>query len=161
MSQNEIQRMLPRHFRILELTLHGLSRSQVAEEIGMSPEGVGLILKSPIFQSELSRQREELLGKTQEAAQVATEHSVARAQEILQGAASQAAEKHVTLLQSEDEAIAQRSANSILDRVLGKTSDSSNTIVVEKGAVQLLMLALQEGGLSESRLVSNDLFQTK
>jgi hypothetical protein len=137
---NEIQRMMPRHFRILELCLEGLPIKAVAEEVGMTPQGVSLIVKSPLFQEELQRRRGERDGGNDSLAAL----SIDRARRLMEEKAFDAANTHVKLLESNDERVAQKSASAILDRVFGKHDDRGVSVVIEAESVQLLQLALME-----------------
>lgn len=144
---NSINRLLPRHFKILDLALQGLSRTQIASEMEMSPVGVGLILNSPKFQDELARRRTEIDKKSDEG--LAT--NLANAKEILSNAAEDAAQVHVDLLNSEDDRVKQFSANQVLDRVgLARAEKGGggdfNVAVINAESLQVLQVALKEAG---------------
>jgi len=144
---NSINRLLPRHFKILDLALQGLSRTQIAERMEMSPVGVGLILNSPKFQDELARRRTEIDKKSDEG--LAT--NLANAKEILSNAAEDAAQVHVDLLNSEDDRVKQFSANQVLDRVgLARAEKGGggdfNVAVINAESLQVLQVALKEAG---------------
>ena len=144
---NSINRLLPRHFKILDLALQGLSRTQIADEMEMSPVGIGLILNSPKFQDELARRRTEIDKKSDEG--LAT--NLANAKEILSNAAEDAAQVHVDLLNSEDDRVKQFSANQVLDRVgLARAEKGGggdfNVAVINAESLQVLQVALKEAG---------------
>jgi hypothetical protein len=148
MPRHQIKRLLPRHHRIVELCLQGLSQKAIADELKMSTVGIQLIVNAPMFQDQLARRRKQRNRAEDDGAARASE----KAQDVLIGAAVRAAEKHETLLESEDERVAQGSANSILDRVgLGRVDRgvSTPTIVLEAEKVELLQIALQESGGGE------------
>ncbi len=141
---NKINRLLPRHFKIRDLALQGLSRNEIALEMGMSPVGIGLIINSPKFQDELARRRDQIEKKSDEG--LAT--SLSQAKNVLADAAEDAAQVHVDLLVSSDERVKQNSANQILDRVgiakaeRGGSGDINVQINAEQ--VNILEVALQE-----------------
>lgn len=114
---HEIQRLQSKHLKIIELVLNGSSDVRVALELGLTPVGVSLIRRSPLFQEELSRRREERLEKVDE---VVAEDSSRQALDIfekLKGLGGRAVEVQEELLESESETVRQRSAMDILDRV--------------------------------------------
>lgn len=110
----QLKRMLPRHFRILDLYLTGeMNIKDIAEAVGMTPQGVGLIVKNPIFQKEAGRRRSSLERKTEDKIAGSTVES---ARKVIENAALDAARTHVKLLVSNDDKVKQRSASEILDR---------------------------------------------
>lgn len=112
-TPHQLRRMLPRHYRIIELCLAGFTRKQIAQAMQMSEAGIGLIINAPIFQDELARRREAL----EKSSTTALAYGPQRAKEILEDAAVEAASKHVELLDADDPAIQQRSAGYILDKI--------------------------------------------
>ena len=148
MTQNELQRLLPRHYEILRLCLLGLTRKDISLAVKMSPEGVGLVINSPLFQDELSKRRQN---QFQEDLNVRGEGDV-EAINILQEAASSAARKHVSLLSSDNERVAQISANSILDRVLGSKGEIEGVVKLDKATINLLQITINE--IRDSTLAS-------
>jgi hypothetical protein len=139
----DLKRLLPRHHTILDMVVSGLSNREIAAAVGLNHHSVGDIVNSPLFQDALARRRQA--GSTSLDAGLA--ESSIRAQGILSEAAPLAAQRHVDLLESDDDRVAQASANAILDRVLGKGQDHSsvtNVVVLEPGAIQVLQLALAE-----------------
>lgn len=62
-----IQRLQTRHKRILDMHLAGARRKDIATALNMTPEGVGLIIKSPLFQDELARRTKALETNASEA----------------------------------------------------------------------------------------------
>lgn len=142
---HEIERLLPRHFVIMDLVLAGLGPTDIARELSMSPVGVGLIVNAPIFQSELARRRSQANVGLQESAQQEMRAAVSRAKSILEGAANQAASVQTELLECGDPSIRLRASDSILDRVLGKSAEVHRpTIVIDKAVIANLQLALVE-----------------
>ncbi len=156
MSEYNLQELKQRHYRIVELCLEGITRNDIAHTIGMTPEGVGLIISSPLFQDELARRR-EIRNKTMDDNHCG---DTLRVKEILEENAEAAAQTQVDLLKSEDESIKLRASGSILDRVLGKpqSNDVSSGVVgltISADQVQILQIALSESqGLSKSKALS-------
>ena len=146
MACNQIDRMLPRHHEILKLALMGLSHKVIAERMGMTPVGIGLVVNSPIFQDNLARRRESIERKSDEG--LAT--SLATARDVLNNAAEDAAKVHVAMMMDDKEdRVRQFSANSILDRVgLAKAErqggGGDTNITIDGNAVVMLQLALEE-----------------
>ncbi len=54
-----LKKLLPRHYRILELCLDGKNRKDIAREVGLTPRAITNITNSPIFQFEYARRRKE------------------------------------------------------------------------------------------------------
>ena len=55
----QLKKLLPRHYRILELCLDGKNYKDIAKEIGLTQRAISNITNSPIFQNELARRRKE------------------------------------------------------------------------------------------------------
>jgi len=144
LSQTNIQRLLPRHFKIIELALAGHNNKTIAEVVGMSPSGVATVLNSPLVQSELARERER--NRESEVMHLDREATLGKARSILEQATEKAAKVHEILLESPDPTIQLRAADKILDRVFGKDKDERRSAVINISAeqVQLLTLALKE-----------------
>ena len=143
-----IQRLLPRHFQILELHLGGLSNVEIASTVGMTKEGISTIIRSPIFQSELQRRLTERNNRSVDS-QIS--EVVSQARKVLEHAATKAAETQEQLLESDDDSVKLRASDSILDRVLGRKeapgskSDGPNiTVNIASADVKLLLTALTE-----------------
>ncbi len=62
-----LKKLLPRHYRILELCLDGKNRKDIAEEVGLTPRAVTNVTNSPVFQNEFARRRKERNKKHDEA----------------------------------------------------------------------------------------------
>lgn len=143
-----MKRLMPRHFRIRDLALQGLSRIQIAQTVGMTPEAVGLIMAQPIFQDELARAREP----QDRAKRDENVRADRRAQEILLQASKRAAEVHEELLEDDDSAVRQRSAEAILNRALGRGSIGGGEgggvsgIQISTDSINLIRITLEEVG---------------
>ncbi len=143
-NRHMVQRLLPRHFKIIEMVKAGHTNKAIAETIGLHQDTIGYITRSPLFQAELARRRSE--DNTQEILGMDHDAVIGKARSILEQNATAAAEKHVELLETDDPALQMRAADKILDRVFGKAEDRSVKPVVSLTAenVQLLVLALKE-----------------
>lgn len=139
MPPPELARLLPRHFKIMDLCLEGLSNRAIASELEMSPQAISLITKSPIFQSEISRRQSLREVKIDQNAI----SEIQQARHTLLDSADRAAQRQVSLLDSDDERVVLQSANAILDRVFEKDK-ASPQIIIEADKVELLSVALRE-----------------
>ena len=140
-----IRRLLPRHFRILEMVLAGHDNTTIAETLGISTRSITMIKQSPLFQSELVRRREDKTDTTM--LSLDREAVMGKARSILEDASELAAETLEELLDADDNSVRLRAADSILDRVFGKKGEAKAAgVVVNISAehVQLLNLALKE-----------------
>lgn len=137
---HEIQRLLPRHYAILELALAGLDVREIAESLSMTPTAIGQIISAPIAQSELARRRKDIQTINNQ------EHSstVSRARAVLEEASLDAASTLKSLLLSQDDSVKRQSANDILNRTFGKDSAPIQVTVLNAEKLQLLMVALRE-----------------
>src|SRR3954470_13139830 len=52
-----LQRLLPRHYKIIELALDGFSNVSIANMMNMTAVGIGIILRDARVQNELARRR--------------------------------------------------------------------------------------------------------
>lgn len=148
-----VARLLPRHFKILELTLAGHDPDVIAKIVECSRRSIGMIQMSPIFQAEISRRRKEakesdVLGEDRKAL-------LGKARSILEQATEQAAEVQRELLQEDNPSVRLQASNSILDRVFGKAGDtkgSSPMVNISADQVQLLVLAIKESSYVDTKL---------
>ena len=137
---NEIQRMLPHHQKILDLTLAGYRLKDIAQAVDMTTAGVSLILNSPIFQDELARRRAVRNEHTDTQASL----QLTKARDLLEENVVKAAQVHVDLLTCDDPKVRQTSADRILERVMGKSEDHQTVVVLQKIDVENLQIALSE-----------------
>ena len=110
---HEVKRLKARHHQIIGLMLAGLTQSQIAERMEMTARGVRNIQGSPIFQDELARRRAIVERETDEHIALVP----ARARQIMEDHAADAARTIVNGLEDPDPRVRQASANSILDRM--------------------------------------------
>jgi len=95
------------HRRILFLKAHGLSNIEVAEMVGMTPVGVGLVTRQEWFREALV----ELMNET----------GVDGVKELIKGAAMDSVMKIITLRDTaQSEAVQRDCAFDLMDRYLGK-----------------------------------------
>jgi hypothetical protein len=131
---------------MINLALAGQGRKEIAQALDITPEGVGTIMRSPVFQDELARRREELNKEVNQRLATIPE----QAKKELEDAALTAARTHIDLLNPDtcpDPKVRQASANAILDRVLEKNqAQAGQVILLSAESVQLIQLALKECG---------------
>jgi len=136
-----LQRLLPRHFRILELCLEGFSKKDIAGAIGMTPQAISLITNSPLFQDELARRRAERNIEADDR----SVGGVVESRRLLEEASAAAAQTAIDLLGSEDERVQLSSANSILDRVFNKEEGAGPSgLTINVDQLKVLQIAIQE-----------------
>lgn len=142
---HHIRRLLPRHFKILELVLAGHQYEAIAKIVEMTTAGVKMVTQSPVFQAEVARRRREsteetVLGLDRDA-------TLGKARSILEDATEVAATKNVELMNCGNHGIELRAAHSILDRAFGKIGqgDGAGMVInISAEHVDLLNLALKE-----------------
>ena len=142
----EIHRLLPRHFKILEMRLAGCSNKEIAESVNCTPQNIHIVCRSPLFIAEFNRKLQDQIDY---GISLDREAFVGKAQSMLNVASLQAAETQVDLMESDDDSVRLRASGSILDRALGKveskTSDSAaSQVVINTSDATLLIIALKE-----------------
>lgn len=144
----QLQRLLPRHFRMVELHLAGLKNIAIAETLGCTAQSVGIVLRSPIVQKEIqTKMRDQSHGNIADT----TKAYDSKVMGILERSSVRAAQTLDDLMQqSDDDSIKLRASTSILDRAIGKP-ESKNAgegavlkIEIDTKQATLLMLALTE-----------------
>ena len=111
-------RLLPRHFKILDLYMSGsMNYKQIAEEVGVSPMTVHRIVNMPNVQKDLSIRRNKKSADIDTLDTISLSSTVDSARRLLEESAEEAAERLVGGLVSSDERIVNKSANDLLDRV--------------------------------------------
>ena len=142
--KTDLQRLLPRHFKIIDLCLAGLSRKQIADEVGLTTQAVSNITNSPLFQDEIARRRKKL---EKEVDQEVVD-GLKEARDLIIQNAKKAAQVHVDLLEEEDPRIRQASASAILQKAFGGSvgddSKKEGGVVIKPEQAQVLVLAIQE-----------------
>lgn len=157
-NPKEIQRMMPRHFQMLDLKVAGLPNKQIAAAVGCSTSSVDIVARSPLFRAELNRR---LNNRNKDAVVQEIEAFAGKARSILEQSSEKAAETSVDLLDSPDDSIRHRASVSILDRVLGKTEAGVSAgptinVQINESHAQLLVLALKESSDGQGKESSPD-----
>jgi predicted transcriptional regulator len=140
---NDIQRLLPRHHKILDLHLSGLTTSQIATELGVTPQTVSNVTRSPVYQGELSRRRDDRNSESDDA----NARYLLETKRRMELAAGEALDVHINGLKSESETMKHRSAEAILSRVYDKNpaqNSSTPSIAINTESVNLLIAAMGE-----------------
>jgi len=120
----EIEKLLPRHMRVMDLLIAGFSQRQISRELQLTPQAVCSIVHSRVFQDRLPERRRDL----QRSADPPVDES-GQAAHALERAALPAACKLVGLVDSEDDRVALAASIAVLDRVgCGKTADARCTV---------------------------------
>lgn len=140
----ENKRLMPRHFRICDLAVSGeFTNAQIAQIVGMSAVGVGLILSSAPAQEYMARRREEIAkGLNEEYVE-----NVSLARKTLEQGSLEAAELLVGQVEDPmlDPRVRQSSAKAILDKVFAQDNSSRGGVtVLAADQMQVLAIALRE-----------------
>jgi hypothetical protein len=129
LASKQIQTLMPRHYKILDLAILGLNPVDIAKELKMTSGQVRIIMKAPCFQHQFGLRRSMHEEKVSEEAVV----NLDQTRETLTRSATLAAEALVGGLSSGDERIKIKSAESILDRTgypkETKIEGGNNTII--------------------------------
>ena len=140
---HEIQRLIPRHYKMIELALTGASNRSIAAAAGVGEANVGMVLNSPIAMAELARRRkgmEKDLNRSHA-------QGLNRVKDILTQGAEAAAGGLVSLAKSaESESVRRASCADILDRVLDNSPKAAGVVNITVESLQLLQVALAESG---------------
>lgn len=141
-----IERLLPRHHRIIELALTGMSYQDIAVALGISVSTVRNVMRSPLVQDELARKRVAV--NDPEVARTVMDRDAAQSQAltILGAAAAKAAEVQVSLLEDENPLIRLKASTTVLDRLFGGKDGRDKPTVINVSAehINLLTVALKE-----------------
>ena len=141
-----LDRLQVRHKQIIDLLIMGMAHKDIAEQVGLSISAVNLIVKSPLVQDELSRRRSGIEQQV-DAVMIST---AVQAKQRLERAADLAAGVHEDIVLDKEHAYTpeqrQRSADAILNRVLGNDANKQVAQVTILNADKLMMV-LQESGL--------------
>jgi DNA-binding CsgD family transcriptional regulator len=137
----EMKRLKARQRKILDLKLDGLKNTEIATQLGVTPQTVSNTCGATLAQVELARRRDIMEAQGDEITVV--ERLSAR--DILQGAAQDAAEAQIGLMNlSQNEKIRQVAAMDILDRAgvpkvssQNSTSFSASVVLSEEAVLRL------------------------
>jgi len=127
-----ITSLLPRHFKIVDLAVKGLTAKQIADQLNIGQPQVSVILNSPTFKHEFALRRAMYEEKTTQE-QVDGEDEIVK---TLKEGARAAAEKLVGHIESPESSISLRSCTEILDRT-GYAKKPDQT-VINTGATIIL-----------------------
>jgi hypothetical protein len=143
-----ISRLMPRHFRCIELALDGLGPREIGPLVGLSSGSVGVILSSEVVQEELARRRSGINLRADEARACGV-RAVDLAEGTLAMSSVSAAEKLDELVGGEDQQLSFKAASKILEIALGRGGDRRGPTVGTLNIEQLNMLGLvaKEAGL--------------
>jgi hypothetical protein len=155
-GSHELKRLNQAHLAIIELCLVGYTRQQIAEATGRSPEGVGLIINSPLFQQEFSRRKQQQNRSNDQG----TSAVVMQAKQVLEDNALAAAQKRVEIMNTSiDQGLQYRAAKDLLDDVIPKQRDggssNGNVILLNEEAIANLRQALVEDSRRSTRAVNS------
>jgi len=107
-----VQKLTPRHYKILDYCVAGLTTQQIAAKLCMTRTQVGIVISSPSFQHQFGLRRAQL-------EEIQADVEVAHIDEVrdtLQKSAKDAADKLINCMSSDNENIKLKSATEILDR---------------------------------------------
>ncbi len=152
---HELQRLQRQHLQIIDLCVAGLDNHAIAAQLDRNAVSIGLILNSPLAQSELARRREKLESHID----ADISNSVTRARTLIDNAAFKAAEKQIELLTDESPRIQHVAAKDILDRAMGRSQDRESkapTIVIDAETINLLQVANIESQKTVKVVIAED-----
>jgi predicted transcriptional regulator len=104
----QLKKLLPRHFKVMDLLLLGKKQKEIAEELDLTPQAVSSIVNSPIFQERLASRKHEVLNRS--------EPNELSAKQLLEKTVIEAVKKLAEMLGSKDDRTALKAAIDILDR---------------------------------------------
>lgn len=107
------EQLTPRAAQIMDFAIQGLTSGQIAKRIDLSHPYICTIMSAPNFQHQLAIRREKLEERIDDKVANAT----VEAGTVLKEKAVKAAERLVELVDSENDPLALRASESVLDRV--------------------------------------------
>ena len=165
MALSVIQELNPRHHKILDYCIAGLTNKQIAEKLNMSDRQVCIIIKAQSFQHELAIRRsafqqdlDEKLATQEDEAANHLKQNAFKAAKVLSGC-----------LNSPSDHIKLRSAESILDRTghqkatPQKQQDDKTIINISRDDLLLLQetLEMEDKIVNRKHKVENTIIDTK
>lgn len=158
-SYYDIQRLLPRHYMMMDMLLAGHSQKATAEALGVTTQCVLTVSRSPIFQREFNARQSNIREESNELAVLDQEAKLSKAKTILENAAEGAASTLAVLsTASLDDSVKLRASNSILDKLFGKSNSPSGPqiqVTINTDEVKLLNLALMESMHAKQQSAAN------
>ena len=158
--KQQIQRMLPRHFKMVDLHVAGLTNRAIAEILGCTPTSVSIVLRSPIVKKEVQIRLYESRDNPKGTIHQEIEAADDRARNLIVESAPNAAAVLVDLLDADDDSVKLRASGSILDRAIGKpesqnaSGEAQLRIEINSKDATLIMIALKESKESPDAEVS-------
>ena len=138
---HQLERIMSRHKRMMGLHLKGMTNTDIAKETGQHINCVSQVLNSPIVQDEVARLRGLQDKALAEQDAVVTTQARSRLETLSVSAATTLGD----LLEDEDPHVKLKSANSILDKALGKSDvPQGANIHINAEHLNLLNLAATE-----------------
>ena len=148
---HELERLSQVHLKMVELALAGMSTKDIAEVCDRTPQSISMILRSPLFQEELSKRRSAQVQKIDQT----VGSTVAAARSRIEGAADRAAEVEISLLNSVDDSVKRQSAQYILDKALGTSKEPTGaTIIIQGDNLNLQNVALAESDHMKGKVIN-------
>ena len=139
----EIKKLLPRHYKIMDLLLLGKKQKEIARILDLSEQAVSSIVNSPVFKLEIPNREFEVKNTS-----IDGEDTPA---ELLRRATIDSARRLCMLLDSEDERVVLHTAKDILDRggypkVTKTTNVNDSTVVIDDRTARRIEQTLLEMG---------------
>ena len=140
MPIQSVIKLTPRHLKIVDYCIEGLTPKDIASKLLMSSRQVGIIINSASFQHQLSIRRSSFEKDIDEKLAETEVHAA----DILKSAAITAAKRVVLGMGSQNEGLAIRAAESILDRsgnaklMRAEPMDKNPTIHISHDDLELL-----------------------
>jgi hypothetical protein len=133
-KQHFVLRLLPRHYKIIDLTLEGLDCSQIAEKLEMSRQQVTNVSNSPTFQHELALRRSSIESQHDEVVVQETIANISEVKKFIEDKAMFAAQAIAREVMNPDAKVRLASAMDLLDRAgiakITKAEQVSRSVVV-------------------------------
>ena len=125
---NNTQQLCPRAYQIMDLYIDGYGTNEIARKLNITPQYVGMIINAPNFQHSIAIRKAQLVEQVD--ARIADQ--IVDATAVLKSNAKKAAERLVSLLDSDHESIQLKSSLEVLaiDGVQSvKTPDAAIAVV--------------------------------
>lgn len=138
----EIKKLLPRHYKIMDLLLLGKKQKEIAREVNLSEQAVSSIVNSRIFKEQLPFRKKQVEQKP--------DKDGLSAGDLLHRALVTSAKRLCQMLYSEDDRVALRAAMDILDRagypkcLRTQITKRPKTAVIDDQVAKRLEQALRE-----------------
>ena len=153
---NNTQQLCPRAYQIMDLYIQGYSTNEIARELSITPQYVGMIINAPNFQHSIAIRKAQLAEQVD--ARIADQ--VVDATIVLKNSAKKAAERLVSLLDSDRESIQLKSSLEVLaiDGVQAvKTPDMAVAVVnIGEKEAQIIAETLKMKEKPNDQLANSD-----